>query len=207
MPKLETIRAFVAVNLSVEATNAVGVLQKRLRTELSDLRMKISWIRQPNIHITMKFLGRIDRELGDGVLSAMKKASDEMETFRVRVGNIGAFPSLGRPRVIWVGVKDQEERFVALHEAVERQLETLGFKRDKRVFHPHLTIGRVRRGVEDLEPIIEKITDEVDVESVVDKMTLYESRLHKGGAEYRAIGHAMFNDRAFVHKREGHKEV
>ena len=190
MPRLETIRAFVAVNLSIEATQAVVEKRRGLLPEVEKLPMKVSWVPPSNLHVTMKFLGDIDRELGDGIASALAKAGTEIEPFEVSVGEWGSFPSAAKPRVLWVGVEDPSEGLTALHEAVERHLGELGFKKEKRSFHPHITMGRVRKGREDLSPLFEEARDDRSVSSRVEEVVLYESRLMRSGAEYRILGRA-----------------
>ncbi len=195
MSKLDTVRAFVAVNLSIEATQAVAEVQKRFRAEVSSLPMKISWVPAANLHVTIKFLGSIDRELGDGVLSALKPAVSELDSFTVKVGRVGAFPSADRPRILWVGLEDPNKKLTELYAVVENALGELGFKKENRLFHPHVTIGRVRHGKEDIASILEGLTGETKEESRIAGLTLYESRLHRTGAEYRAMGRVFMRDK------------
>lgn len=194
MSKLDTVRAFIAVNLSIKATQAVAETQKNLRAEISSLPMKISWVPAANMHVTIKFLGGIDRELGEGVLSSLKKAASEIDSFTVKVGRAGAFPSVDRPRILWVGLEDPDVKLTELYEMVESSLQELGFKREKRSFHPHITIGRVRYGKEDIGSILDGLSREIDEDSRIAGLTLYESRLHRRGAEYKVIGRAFLRD-------------
>ncbi|HSG64689.1 MAG TPA: RNA 2',3'-cyclic phosphodiesterase, partial [Gammaproteobacteria bacterium] len=56
---------------------------------------------------------------------------------------IGAFPSLRRPRVLWLGVRPVAE-LTALQSHVSRSLEPLGFAPDTRPYSPHVTLARTR---------------------------------------------------------------
>jgi RNA 2',3'-cyclic 3'-phosphodiesterase len=65
--------------------------------------------------------------------------------FEARIRGLGAFPSAGRPRVVWAGVTEGASEMTALARRVDAALAALGFPRDERPFSPHVTLGRVRR--------------------------------------------------------------
>ena len=78
----------------------------------------------------------------------MRTGLDQMAVqctpFELNLKSLGCFPNLRRPRVIWVGLEDPEERLRALQKAVEEQVRSLGWEPEERAFRPHLTLGRVR---------------------------------------------------------------
>jgi len=67
--------------------------------------------------------------------------------FTFTVGGVGCFPNLRRPGVVWVGVQEDSGALAALQRAVEKGLKPLGFEAERRAFHPHLTLGRTRKGI------------------------------------------------------------
>ncbi len=138
---MERIRSFVSIDIDDPALVSKVVDVQR---ELSGLGATIKFVEPENIHLTLKFLGEIPRFLVEEVKRALDRVS--FEPFTMRIEGIGAFPSVSRPRVIWLGVTEGAERVAAIHEAVERELARLGFRRDREAFVPHVTIGRVRGG-------------------------------------------------------------
>jgi len=187
MSKLHTIRTFLAVNVSVETTRKVTVFQEQLRKDFQTDTMRISWVPSANIHQTIRFLGEVDSELTEAVEAAMGRAVRHVEPFFVTTAGLGAFPSAQHPRVLWVGLQDDDGGLAALFSAVGSELEQIGFPRDPRGLSPHLTIGRIRRSDKDIADIVESHSDKIFGTSRVEECLLYESSLHRRGAEYRIL--------------------
>ncbi len=90
-----------------------------------------------------------------GRLAALRDAIEEALTVVARhappcpfaVEGLGCFPNTRRPRVVWVGVREETGRLVALRDAIEEAMVAFGYERERRKFSPHLTLGRVRRKV------------------------------------------------------------
>ena len=82
---------------------------------------------------------------------------------------------------MWVGVHSGHTHLVALQEAMENRLEAEGFDRESRPFHPHVTVGRVRRpprgGLREEGPLPQ-------IDFRVDRLILKQSRLGPGGSTY-----------------------
>jgi 2'-5' RNA ligase len=190
MPKLDTLRAFVAINISMASAKAVAEAQRDLRSRLETLPLKISWVPPANIHQTMKFLGDIDKELVEGVLAQLDKAAGRVAPFSVEARGLGAFPNPAKPRVLWIGLDDPQGGLAKLNQAIEESLEEIGIARDKRRFHPHLTLGRIRKGRQDLTEVVDASSEVTFGDSTIAEVVLYESRLRRTGAEYVVLGRA-----------------
>jgi 2'-5' RNA ligase len=104
----------------------------------------VRWVRPEGIHLTLKFLGDVDREQLPEIERALCSACAPHAPLELRVGALGCFPNARRPRVLWVGVQAPGERLVHLQRDVERAIIPLGYPADRRGFHPHLTLGRVK---------------------------------------------------------------
>lgn len=183
---LETIRTFVAVNLSLQSLRAIAEMQRELRSELKRTGASVRWVPSANMHQTVKFLGDVDVELTEGIAAALKSVAADVAPFRLEAFGFGAFPNPGRPRVIWVGIKDPAGGLLRLHQGVEAALEVIGFPMENRPFRPHVTLGRVKRGACDLSDAVARFGERSFGTSTVSELTLYESRLHRSGAEYVA---------------------
>ena len=178
------IRAFIAVTLAPSMGEEIAKIQSLLKEPQGDIR----WTRIDGMHLTLKFLGDIAHAQVDQILAGLRNALDNHLSFHVQARGVGAFPSLKRPKVLWVGLSG--EGFTGLQEKVESVLVPLDFPREERSFTPHLTLGRVRslRGWKQVLAVIERYEHVQFGESVVDHVTLYQSTLRPDGAVYSPLG-------------------
>ncbi|MEE9284667.1 MAG: RNA 2',3'-cyclic phosphodiesterase [Dehalococcoidia bacterium] len=140
------IRAFVAIELTPEMQRALGEVQARVKAAID---APVRWVAPESTHLTLKFLGDIDHDQVEPIASAMAQAASDAQPFTLGLADVGGFPSLARPRVLWVGLRGDPpdtsgSGLVRLQSDLERRLEPLGFARERRPFTPHLTLGRVR---------------------------------------------------------------
>lgn len=186
----ETLRTFIAIPLSRAVTQELDKLQRRLRRACP--ARAVRWVHAENIHLTMHFLGDILPERIDPIKEALTVVGRNVPPFSFTVGQLGAFPSTNRPRVIWVGVSDTESWLALLHEAVNESMGRLGFQREARRFSPHLTLGRIQRraGPEDVRNVGKALSaTEVGTLGIVpvEALILFRSVLRPSGAEYRPL--------------------
>ena len=178
------IRAFIAANLAPSVSEEMAKVQSALQKARGDIR----WVKPQGFHLTFRFLGNIEPTRVASILTALRAAVKFHPQFRVRTQGLGAFPSLTRPRVLWARLTG--DGLQELHTKIESALGSCGFPSEDRAFHPHITLGRVRslRGWSQvLEGI--KVYLQYDFgESLIDKVTLYQSDLRPGGAVYTPLG-------------------
>jgi 2'-5' RNA ligase len=98
------------------------------------------WVPETDFHLTLAFLGDVAphqiTDLAD-LASGVRPAP-----FRLELESAGVFPTRGRPRVLWAGVK-KEPRLLALQRMLRAELGRGGFLLEKRKFHPHVTLARI----------------------------------------------------------------
>lgn len=138
----EQWRVFVAMELPADVRRGVMDHIDRLRKSMPEVRA--SWSRDENLHLTLKFLGDVPVANADALSKGAEHAARVVAPFEIIVGGCGAFPPQGYPRVLWIGIEDSSGHLRTLHEALESECAKIGFARDERQFHPHLTIARVR---------------------------------------------------------------
>lgn len=182
----DEIRTFIAIDISRDVRNAISGLISELKLVPADVR----WVRVEGIHLTLKFLGNIQSHMVNDILMAMERSADGIGAFKVEVKGTGAFPNFKRPRVFWVGVKEETGKLARLASAIEKELKVLGFKEEGRHFTPHLTLGRVNQGgrVEKLCDIIRRRENELFGEFDAGEVVLFRSELKPTGAEYTKLG-------------------
>lgn len=163
------------------AVDAIADLARSLREAAPELPLR--WVPPANYHVTLKFLGEVRPEAVEAVRDAVGAGLRDEAALRFAMRGVGAFPALERARVLWVGVDDPGHRLAALAAAVEAAVTPLGFPRERRAFHPHVTIARVR-GVADVRTAVIGFTEQPCSETAADRVTLFESRIKPGGSEY-----------------------
>lgn len=131
------MRLFVALNLPAEERDRLYEAAAPLRATEFPFR----WVAPAAIHLTLKFLGEVHREAIDRVRGVVRAVAAKAAPFEVSLGGFGAFPTLRRPRVLWAGVEPTPQLRSLKHD-LEWELARLGFEREVRAFHPHLTLGR-----------------------------------------------------------------
>jgi RNA 2',3'-cyclic 3'-phosphodiesterase len=186
---MSVIRAFIAVDLSSE-------IQARLDKVMADLKVgvpdgAVRWVAAGNLHLTLKFLGDVS-VTNLTVLKEMFLAEvSHHHQFEISVGGLGAFPSIRRARVIWVGVEAPAE-LAAVQTGIENEMARLGYTREERPFSPHLTLGRVARNA--APPELHQIGELLHKTKIgflgaahVRAVHLYQSDLHPEGSMYTRL--------------------
>jgi len=179
------LRLFIAVPIP----DAVTRFLKSTRTALDRAGLNVRWVPVENIHLTLKFLGDIDAASVDPVAERMDAAAGASAPFELIAGGVGGFPNLRNFRVLWVGVDGDTRRLETLQRDVESEIETLGIKRERRRFHPHLTLARTRQRLdgEPFDLLDASRTQHVSEAFRVDRICLFASVLKPGGAEYSRL--------------------
>ena len=145
-------------------------------------------VEEPNFHLTLKFLGDVNLPVLEKIETGLEKVSLKHNKSELLIRDLGAFPSLKKPRVIWAGIYDSENCLSGLWADTEQEMVRLGFQAEPRKFSPHLTMGRVK----DTKPVwgLNKIVDSLTMDEFavpVTEIRLMRSRLLPSGPEYSCI--------------------
>lgn len=133
------LRLFCAIK--VPPNDNIKEALEVFQTELADAR--INWVSPQNLHITLKFFGDTPTEMLDPVAEALQRTAANFPPFSFSVKGCGTFGSKKEPQVIWLGIQNAD-LLVELYHNLNKHLAPLGFVPDKKIFIPHLTIGRVK---------------------------------------------------------------
>lgn len=179
---MHTIRAFIALNLNKDVKEKISLLREKFKG-MKGLKL----VETHNLHITMKFLGDIKTSQKPQIVEALKKACSGTGKLNVVTTRIGAFPNKNYPKVLWLGI-EHNPGIVKLHDNIENSLEALGFKRDKRKFHPHITLAR-NKNIRNKGKICREIenTKEYYINTTIEKVSLMKSVLKPTGPVYSII--------------------
>ena len=179
------MRAFLAVALDESIRSDIGQFQDRLRPAGADVK----WVAVDHLHLTLKFLGEIEPAWVEEIRRFMAEAAAGVAPFSFEVRGAGTFPPRGAPRVVWVGVEDPSESLRQVYRPLDQSLTALGIAREKRAFHPHITVGRVRRPKK-APALLERLRAEADQAfgtQHVQEIVLFQSRLSPAGPTYSIL--------------------
>ncbi len=184
----EKIRTFIAINLPDPVLGAIAGVQETLKR--SGLKMR--WVRREGMHLTLKFLGDIDRNHVEDIRGAMERSTRAFSPFTLRGEGVGVFPDFTRPRVAWVGVSGDIETLRSLQRELDSQLNGLGFEKEKRPFKGHLTLGRVKGSLDRtrLKEALFALEDFSTQPFEVKALILFQSDLRPDGAVYTRLAEA-----------------
>jgi len=177
------MRAFLAVEIDFRLINKILKVQETLKT--ADAQVK--FVEGENLHFTLKFFGDIKQEQVQQIGNLTENRLENQKSFQMYIKGTGVFPTMERPRVVWLGVEDPEE-FSQLQQRLDEDWVRMGFRKE-RSYMPHLTIGRVK-GPRNREALIRKIKELELVEIgplSVDKLVLKKSELTPVGPIYTDI--------------------
>jgi 2'-5' RNA ligase len=137
---MSALRTFLAIELPEETRARISKLQK----ELVRCGVSVKWVEKDNLHLTMRFFGDLEEERLEDVKKAVGEAAKKLVPIEAKLEGLGAFPTLKRPRVVWLGVSDGRRGILEMKETLEKELEIAGFPLDEGRFSAHVTLGRVR---------------------------------------------------------------
>ncbi|HMB91518.1 MAG TPA: RNA 2',3'-cyclic phosphodiesterase [Rhodothermales bacterium] len=127
-------RLFTAIDLPDE--------HKARLTALQDPTLSVRWTPEAQYHLTLRFIGDVDEETLASFEAAL--ASVQAPTFELEGNNLGVFPSLRRPRVIYAGIPPKPP-LLGVHASITHELGKIGIAPDTKPFRPHITIARVKK--------------------------------------------------------------
>lgn len=186
---MEKLRLFVAAfppdEVVKKLTATMQILQKAVP------QRAVAWTEPEKIHITLHFLGGVESGKIGAYQEALARVCDAASPFSLRAGGLGCFPGPQRPRILWVGLRENVEALRTLHGRLEPEFVQLGYSPEARPFHPHLTMGRVK----ELNPKTKRALCTALIEHQatdfgewpVRKIELMQSVLDPAGARYSVV--------------------
>ena len=179
------MRLFIALNIPDSERERIHHAAQPLR----DAGFPVRWLDPETFHLTLKFLGNIDADRLPVVEKVVRRVADATRAFPLVLGGFGAFPTIRRPEVLWLGA-EPSPALRCLKQDLEWGLASHGFERETRAFHPHLSIGRSSteegagafRGIDDMAAQID-YTGTIEVESV----DIMRSHVSRSGVRYSML--------------------
>lgn len=189
------MRLFIALELPAPVRTELTTIQRRLQRTGQH---PVKWVPPDSIHLTLQFLGDVEPERVAELLTALYNAQQTDTAGRVagggdlRLANVGAFPTLRRPQVVWVGVGGDTSALHRLQQRVVNAMQPLGFEPENRPFRAHLTLGRTRReasgaAYRQLGDAIAALPAPQAIRWPMGQPVLFQSTLSRQGAQYTRL--------------------
>jgi RNA 2',3'-cyclic 3'-phosphodiesterase len=185
------MRIFIALDIPGEIRARMLEYAERTRRLAPEAR----WARPEGLHVTLKFIGETSDQRVEDIRNALK--SVKAAPFAVAFENVGFFPNSRTPRVFWIGVEGGSD-LSRLAASIDRQTGTLGFPREERAFHPHLTLARSGSspgGEHQLKPLAALLESEPPPQfgtMTAREFFMYRSQPQRGGSQYTKLERFRF---------------
>jgi len=185
------IRTFIAIELPERIRHGLVKVQQQLSRQVGT-GLKVRWTHVETMHLTLKFLGSIRRDVVPEVGDLMREVAQDIDPFEITIEGLGSFPSSDRPRILWVGVGGELEPLSTLAKRLELGARKLGAKGEDRRYVPHLTLGRVQSAPQDFAERLTSIKKPVLGTVQARELTLFMSELTRQGSTYTALDRIAF---------------
>lgn len=173
-------RLFVGIDLPPAARDSLAALQGGLEGA--------RWLPPENFHITLRFIGEVDRRRANDIADEL--AAARAAPFEARLAGAGLFRTGRRPRALWAGVAPAPELLDAKRQA-DAACARAGLGPPERRFTPHVTLARLSRAAapEAAERRAAALAGAVACAFPVEDVVLFESHLGAEGARYERAAH------------------
>jgi 2'-5' RNA ligase len=186
-------RLFVGVRVSVAVANSLAgcaeTLARRARdagaADRSGGPVDLRWVAPSNYHVTLAFLGWTGLDAIGRVCDALEAATVGESRLTFRTSRLGAFPSLDHANVLWAGI-DDGTALTGLARSIGDAMAGLGFPREARPFHAHVTLARLRSS-RAIREIVLPMAEQMFGDTRIDAVTLFESEAKSSGSVYREL--------------------
>ena len=183
------IRTFVSVSVPKEIVN----IQSMLKSTVEPKGVKVRWVMNGKMHLTLKFLGNTTQGSIDNLNEALFNAVKSAKVINLSISGTGAFPVKGRPNVLWRGIKGDIDELKKLTVNINNSLEPLGFITEKRDFLPHVTIARIKSNQKKIPNISNYLnTTFTELPMKIVKISLVQSESFSKGTFYTILGTHFF---------------
>ncbi|PMP67378.1 MAG: RNA 2',3'-cyclic phosphodiesterase [Thermodesulfobacterium geofontis] len=183
------VRAFLAIDLPQELKKELFSLGKTISYE----SLKLKWVEEENLHLTIRFFGNISENLVEKIYKKCKEVCKEIDPFELRLSSAGYFPFKGTPRVIWIGIEALSNNLFKLNDLLKKALKPLKLKENGEKFHPHITLLRVKEKTDPsaLKSFFEELKKEAEKlegkSFFVREIIIFKSELSPAGPKYTPL--------------------
>jgi 2'-5' RNA ligase len=177
-PRALKVRAFFGLPVPNPQREELG----RFIARCSQLAPEFRWTPKENLHLTIRFVGSVDRTVVEAVAGGLEGAC---AGFEIGLGETGTFGRGRGARVVWLGLHAGADEATALAATVDAACRHAGLAGEERPFRAHLTLARARSRDGS------KLPDLPAAPALspwrAGELVLYSSRLTRSGAIYEPL--------------------
>ena len=134
-------RCFIAIRLETASQATLHAFLKDIQGRLPGAR----WVKPKNAHLTLKFLGDVDKDRLERIATIIKLACNGMHCTTLEMRGLGVFTSMKSPRILWLGLAGNLTSLSTTVQRLDEHLEELGWHKEKQTWVPHITLARFDR--------------------------------------------------------------
>ena len=176
------IRCFIAID--VEDPLIVNKIRDFQR-ELSSVGARLKLVEPWNLHFTLRFIGEVPLTIVNSIKNELEKIV--YNPFEVELCGVGAFPTISRPRVVWIGVGAGSREMEELARIIDQSLLRAKLPRRRENFVPHLTVARVKASARSLSGVLKRLRNLEFGKMEVKNIRLKKSTLTLRGPIYETL--------------------
>ncbi len=178
-----TARIFIAINLPAHIKKELTIRIEKLKEQIKG---DIKWVKLENFHLTLHFLGYLDKTKLDLVGRILEQGMQAKKSFFLEIKKYGCFPHENNPRVLFFNCYELERNYlIDLQKELEQALaKKIGLKVDYRPWQMHITFARLKNPIKlnlSKLPILNKLKFEVK------SIDLMKSELGPAGPTYTVL--------------------
>ena len=173
------LRTFLAVPIPEEVKSK----KNSFYSILENSGGKIQWVKNSNLHLTLKFIGHTPQSFIDEIRKVIGKIVTMNAPFNLFVNDTGCFPTPRRPRILWMGLSGELNPLFTLVHQIEEALDSMGFPKEGQDYSPHITLARIKypqKETPNIDLFLKSSYDAIDFP--VDRVQFFSSEILSSGA-------------------------
>ena len=183
------MRIFTAIDFDIDTKKKIDEIKNTLKNK----SIKGNFSDTENIHLTLKFMGEVDKEALDEICRAVFETSQRFRPFDIKLSGIGFFQREAGNHIAWISVSENK-LLQKLFDDLDKTLSKYGFRREKGKYTPHVTIGREVKLIRSPKNTIEEInTGEIVVKA--NKITVFHSTRIGSKLVYKPVFEGNFKEK------------
>ena len=179
------LRTFISVSLPIGIVN----IKKMLQSTIDSKGVEIKWVRDGNMHLTLKFIGHTPDASVEDINKTLQCVTEDFSSISLSIVGSGCFPRPERARTLWVGITGEKDKLNDFVDAINISLEPFGFPIQERKFIPHVTLARIKYPQKYTPDVTQFLnTTFAELPMKISRINLMSSQLFSKGAVYTILG-------------------
>lgn len=179
------MRTFIAID--IPENEDIREIYQYLPQHIKGAKIKYTLPEQN--HLTLAFLGEIDKTSADKLIHELSAIHTEESDLTLHLSGLGVFHSNRQPTVLWIGITPNE-KLSKLNDNIKLSVQNAGIVIDRgKPFSPHITLGRVKSSERDnnLIDVAAKFKSTSFGTLKINDFKLYKSTLTPNGPIYEVL--------------------